>query len=110
MPSITLRASLLEKNLDRDYTITVQKGLFNLWVVNIFYGKWGASCCRLQYSFETQEEGKKFIKKTLQKRLNSHKRIGCNYQPVQTNGSTQDLKPWFDQAQFQNKGDFNGQK
>ena len=53
---------------------------------------------------------KKFIKKTLQKRLNSHKRIGCNYQPVQTNGSTQDLKLWFDRAQFQNKGDFNGQK
>ena len=95
MPSITMRASLPEKNLDRDYSIVVQKGLFNLWVVNVFYGKWGAACRKLQYSFETQEQGQKFIKKTLRKRLASYKRIGCSYQPVNTNGTTQDLDFWF---------------
>ena len=95
MPSITMRASLPEKNLDRDYSIVVQKGLFSLWVVNVFYGKWGTTCRKLQYSFETQEQGQKFIKKTLRKRLTSYKRIGCSYQPVNTNGTTQDLDFWF---------------
>jgi hypothetical protein len=95
MPSLTLRAILPEKNLDRDYTICIQKGLFGLWVLNIFYGKWGAGCRKLQYSFEKQEEAQDLIKKTLRKRLTSQKRIGCNYQPVETTGSTKDLEFWF---------------
>ncbi len=96
MPSITLRARLAEKNLDRNYTISIQKGLFKLWVVNIFYGKWGTAGHKLRYGFETPQQGQKFIKKTLRKRLNSYSRIGCNYQLVSRSGDNQDLEFWFD--------------
>ena len=96
MPSITLRARLAEKNLDRDYTISIQKGLFKLWVVSIFYGKRGTAGHQLRYGFETPQQGQKFIKKTLRKRLNSYSRIGCNYQLVSSSGDPQDLEFWFD--------------
>lgn len=97
MPCLTLRATLPEKNLDRDYTILVQKGLFNLWVVNILYGKWGAPRHRKrQYSFDAPKQAQSFIKKTLRKRLNAQNRIGCNYKPAQTSGSEKDLQFWFE--------------
>lgn len=97
MPCLTLRATLPAKNLDRDYTIWVQKGLFNLWVVNILYGKWGAARHhKIQYSFEAPEQAQRFIKKTVRKRLNAQKRIGCNYKPAHTSGSEKDLKFWFE--------------
>jgi len=96
MPSITLRACLAEKNLDRDYTISIQKGLFKLWVVSIFYGKWGTAGRHLRYGFETPQQGQMFIKKSLRKRLNSYNRIGCSYQLVSSSGDPQDLEFWFD--------------
>ena len=95
MPSITLRARILEKNLDRNYTISVQRGLFGLWAVTICYGKWDTAGRKLQYGFETPQLGQRFIQQTLRKRLNSYKRIGCTYQIVEQRGDTQDLEFWF---------------
>jgi hypothetical protein len=97
MPSITLRAKLPESNLDREYAILVHNAMFNLITVQLFYGKWGAKGgTRRQYSFDSPEEAKKFIKKKLSKRYSSFKRIGCSYKINDTSGAKDKLAYWFD--------------
>ncbi len=97
MPSITLRAELKQNNLDREYTISVQQGMFNILVVQLFYGKWKASGGTYRkYSFDNKEEAKKFIKNKLTKRLNSYNRIKCSYQIMKTSGTPAQLSGWFD--------------
>lgn len=95
MPSITLRAKHPERNLDREYVILVQPGMFNTITVQIFYGRWQKNGTYRQYSFDNVEEAKKFIRIKLAKRYSSQNRIGCNYQAVKMKGSNEQLGLWF---------------
>lgn len=77
-----LRATNPERTIDRAYEIWSGKGLFNCWSVIIGYGRQGRGGSQRVYSFQTQEEMTNFVSKTLKKRFQSHKRIGCSYEVV----------------------------
>jgi hypothetical protein len=76
---LVLRAVKPELNINRSYTIYLNKGLFESWVVMIAYGRYNVRGQQKNYPFFSIEDAKSFIKKTIHKRLRSEKRIGCNY-------------------------------
>ena len=88
-----LRAINPGKNVDRVYEIWSGRGLFNCWSVIIGYGRHGRGGTQKVYSFTTQEEMEAFVRKTLNKRFQSHKRIGCSYQVVYQGQRM--AKAWF---------------
>ena len=79
---LVLRAVKPELNVNRAYTIYLNKGLFGSWVVMIAYGRYNVRGQQKNYPFFSLQDSKKFIKKTLSKRLKAEKRIGCNYSIV----------------------------
>ncbi len=79
---LKLRAINPAKNVNRVYEIHVGRGLFNTITVILAYGRYGKGTHQRLYSFDSIQQANAFIKKTLQKRLNSHKRIGCGYEVV----------------------------
>lgn len=80
MKKIKLQAISPEKNLARSYEISLQKGLFKVWIVHTAYGRIGSKNAQTKnYFFEEKIEAQKTIEKILKKRLNSQKRIGVNY-------------------------------
>ncbi len=82
---IKMRAINLAVNVDRAYEILFQRGLFNSWVVIISYGRYGQKGGQTKtYSFDLEAQAQSFFNKTLKKRLNASKRIGCNYRPTPT--------------------------
>lgn len=87
---IVLRATRPDANLDRAYEIHLYKGLFDSWLVITAYGRYGAKgrgAFQKTHSFFVLEEAKQFIDKTLNKRLNAFKRIGCNYEIIKRSSS-----------------------
>ena len=76
---IKLRAINPDRNVDRVYEILFQRGLFNSYLVIIGYGRYGKNGRTKTYVFGDEPQAKKFITKTLKKRLNAQARIGCNY-------------------------------
>jgi predicted DNA-binding WGR domain protein len=80
---IKLRATNPALNLDRAYEILFQKGLFNSWLITTAYGRYGHKGVQTKtYSFDLEIQAQSFFNKTLKKRLNAKKRIGCNYEPI----------------------------
>lgn len=82
---LILRAIKPETNVNRVYEIRVDRGLFNSWLVIIAYGRYRGGACQKIHSFFNIEDVKKFVQKTLKKRVNSQKRIGCYYKIVKAN-------------------------
>lgn len=84
--NLILRAIKPETNVNRVYEIRLDKGLFESWLVIIAYGRYGGGAYQKIHSFFTVEDARKFVQKTLKKRFQSHKRIGCYYKVVQAEG------------------------
>jgi len=83
---LILRAIKPETNVNRVYEIRLDRGLFESWLVIIAYGRYGGGACQKIHSFFTVEDARKFVQKTLKKRVNSQKRIGCYYKIVKAIG------------------------
>ena len=79
---LKLRAINPARNVNRVYEIHVGQGLFNTITVILAYGRYGKGFHQRLYSFDNTLQANAFIHKTLQKRLNAHKRIGCGYEVV----------------------------
>ena len=75
--------------MNRVYEIRLDRGLFESWLVFTAYGRHGAGAHQKIHSFLTLEDARKFVQKTLKKRFQSHKRIGCCYKIVQAKGLTE---------------------
>jgi predicted DNA-binding WGR domain protein len=82
---LKLRAINPARNVNRVYEIQIGQGLLNTITVLIAYGRLGGSTQQRFYHFDTLFEAHAFVQKSMQKRLNAHKRIGCGYEVVQTN-------------------------
>lgn len=78
--SILLRAVNPKRNMNRFYHIQVGEDLFESPYIMTTYGRSGTSGRSKSYAFHTWSELDKHLRKTLRKRLNAKKRIGCNYQ------------------------------
>jgi predicted DNA-binding WGR domain protein len=76
---LRLQALNSDKNVFRDYELHISPGLFDSHVVQIAYGRIGTRGHVQNHVFDTQMTASTFIKKCLQKRLSSVKRIGCAY-------------------------------
>jgi len=79
---LKLRAINPARNVNRVYEIHVGRGLFNTITVILAYGRYGKGSHQRLHSFDNILQANAFIHKTLQKRLNAHKRIECNYEGV----------------------------
>jgi hypothetical protein len=89
---IRLRAVNYDLKRDREYNIGLGRDLFQQWYVVITFGKyntWGTSKTKI---FDTRQEAYKFIDDKLRRRLSSLKRIGCQYQVIDFDGSDDILK------------------
>ena len=91
---LILRAIRPETNVNRVYKIRIDKGLFNSWLVITAYGCYGKGACQKIHSFLNKEEARAYAGKTLRKRFQSHKRIGCCYKIVKAKGIS-DIVPIF---------------
>jgi hypothetical protein len=67
------------RNIKREYIIFKSESLFGDSLVNIFYGREKSRGHHLTIQFKDETEADNYIKKSLNKRLTSKKRIGCNY-------------------------------
>jgi hypothetical protein len=85
---LILRAVRPEININRVYELRLDKGLFNSWLVIIAYGRYGGGFSQKINSFFTLEEAKAFVNKTLKKRAKAEKRIGCSYNLISRNSSS----------------------
>ena len=80
--TIQLNATYPQKNIYRWYTIRIDKNLFGEWCLSLSYGRIGHRG-QTKLSFWTDITLLiRQLKRILKKRLNSSKRIGCNYQIV----------------------------
>jgi WGR domain len=79
---LKLRAINPLKNVNRVYEIQLGQGLFNTITVLIAYGRLGGSTQQRFYHFDTLFEVHAFVQKSMQKRLNAHRRIVCAYKVV----------------------------
>ena len=89
---LILRAIKPETNVNRVYEIRVDRGLFNSWLVITAYGRYRGGTCQKTHSFFSLEEARTFVQKTLKKRFQSQKRIGCCYKIIKAKGLT-DIVP-----------------
>lgn len=80
--NIRLHAKHLPRNIDRWYSLRVDKNLFNEWCLSISYGRIGQRGQSKQYRWPDTAVLMTQIKSTLRKRLNATNRIGCNYQII----------------------------
>lgn len=78
-PFIKLQAVNPERNVYRAYEVHLTRGLFNLWMVQIGYGRIGSRGHTHSHSFETQQEAFSFIAKSLKRRQSAPRRLGCAY-------------------------------
>ena len=78
-PPLHLRATNPSKNLYRWYSLHLCQDLFGTWLLITQWGRRGFKGQGKQYAFEDEERAQKELQRLLKKRLNSHKRIGCNY-------------------------------
>ncbi len=80
--NIQLRAENPQNNLYRWYSIRIDKNLFGEWCLSLSYGRIGHRG-QTKLSFWTDISLLlRQLKRILKKRLNSSKRIGCNYKIV----------------------------
>jgi hypothetical protein len=78
-PVIKLQAVNPERNVYRAYEVHLTRGLFNLWMVQIGYGRLGSRGHTHSHSFETHHEALAFIAKSLKRRQSAPRRLGCAY-------------------------------
>lgn len=77
-----LRATLLEKNINRTYEIVIYPGLFNTFIVQYAWGKEGTKGQSKCMICTTEDEAVSFFNRKVKRRLTSQKRLGVNYQLV----------------------------
>jgi predicted DNA-binding WGR domain protein len=75
-----LEAQNPDKNLLRFYKIDYEPKSIDRYCVYPIWGRQKKPGKGKIFEFNTLEECLKFILKTIQKRLNSYKRIGCKYE------------------------------
>jgi hypothetical protein len=88
---LKLRAMTADKITNRDYEIFVLKVLFGFYGVTLAFGRHGLRGTYKNHIFETKEEAKAFVCKTLRKRLTAPKRIGCSYVLVEAKVSDAEI-------------------
>ena len=66
-------------NIRREYVIYQSKSLYGDSLVNICYGREKSKGHHITMVFKDKETAGKYVQNALKKRLNSQKRIGCNY-------------------------------
>ena len=71
------------KNIDRKYSLLLQRDLFGGWILITRWGRDGSKGQGKQYSFTDEAKAQKKFQQVLKRRLNAQKRIGCNYQVVE---------------------------
>ena len=99
---LKLRAMTSDKITNRDYEIFVLKVLFGFYGVTLAFGRHGVRGTYKNHIFETKEEAKTFVCKTLKKRLTAPKRIGCPYVLVEAKVSDAEvLDAWVTPEQVE---------
>jgi predicted DNA-binding WGR domain protein len=69
---ISLRAVDEEKNMDRLYVLSPQKGLFGSFCIYIRNARYGKSGQQRIYAFETEEEALAFMNQKVKQKLHTH--------------------------------------
>jgi hypothetical protein len=63
----------------RSYRLEAGTDLFGAWLVDVVYGRIGASGRRIRYAVENKEEARKLVRRSLRRRATARKRIGVSY-------------------------------
>lgn len=82
MNTIRLRAFNESRNINRIYEINQSRGLYDLSVVSLRWGREGTRGQTKTIGFDTRSEALKYVNNVLRKRLTAERRIGINYQLV----------------------------
>jgi hypothetical protein len=64
----------------RSYHLEAGTDLFGAWLVDVVYGRIGASGRRVRYAVENKDEARKPVRRNLRRRATARKRIGVSYQ------------------------------
>jgi len=80
---IQLRATDHSKNIDRDYELHLDKGLFNSMIVLVGWGRHNTKGQQKAYYFDSKKDALSFMNQKIKKRLSSRSRIGCEYKIIQ---------------------------
>lgn len=80
--SVSLKACNPERNVFRFYTLSLDRDLFNKWMLTCCYGRIGCKGTLKTYSLLSYDEGKRLYNRALKKRVNAKGRIGCDYKEI----------------------------
>ena len=63
----------------RSYRLEAGTDLFSAWLVDVVYGRIGASGRRIRYVARDKDEARKLVRRSLRRRATARKRIGVSY-------------------------------
>src|SRR5690349_19009031 len=88
---IVLRALHPERNVWRDYRLSLGRDLFGDWTVDLRYGRIGQEGQERRIACASLEEARRIARSHLQRRISAPRRIGCGYRIVSFDSGEADL-------------------